>query len=213
VAYGYAKEHQTIVKLPNLRGIILQIGDEDSSQEEWAIKITKIQLDMAQGILHEAYSIQTPKQKTFELSLTSFTSMKRPELFVWKYTVGKCNFNEMIFMKHMLNQRGEFSNTDDPRVVSKSHKLNIEKRDSYYQLTTGNSGKTLAIRIFNASGQLTQHEQIVTIFQISKVDSCCSKSMFVNNIANFETLIPEQIQSYKEFWLISDSSIKGNDGL
>ena len=45
-AYGYAKEHQTIIKLPNLRGVRLQIGDEDSSASEWQIKPIKMTLDL-----------------------------------------------------------------------------------------------------------------------------------------------------------------------
>lgn len=213
-AYGYAKEHQTICKLPNLRGIILQIGDEDSSQEEWSVNITKMQLDMARGTLHETYHIQTPKKKMFELSLTSFTSMKRSELFVCKYSVKNCNFDEMIFMRHELNQKGDILNTDDPRVASKSHDLSLQKKGAYYQLTTKNSGKRLAIRIYNDSGQLTPQEQVVTIFQISKVhDDCCSESIFMDDIATFEDLFSEQIQSYKEFWSSSDIVIKGNGDL
>lgn len=64
-AYGYAKEHQTICKLPNLRGVILKIGEEDSSVEEWQVERTQMSLALADGILTESYRITTPARKVF----------------------------------------------------------------------------------------------------------------------------------------------------
>lgn len=45
-----------------------------------------------------------------------------------KYTVTNFSFDKMIFIRHMLNQKGEVLNTDNLRVASKSHNLSIEKK-------------------------------------------------------------------------------------
>ena len=90
-AYGYAKEHQTIIKLPNLRGVRLQIGDEDSSASEWQVKPIQMTLDLEKGVLDESYKVVTPLGKTFELVMQSFASVTRSELYVCKYQIKKTN--------------------------------------------------------------------------------------------------------------------------
>ena len=63
-AYGYAKNHQTIVKLPDIRGIFLEIDGERSNLTQWSITKESFQLDMHRGKLEESYLIRTKNQQT-----------------------------------------------------------------------------------------------------------------------------------------------------
>ena len=86
-AYGYAKEHQTICKLPNLRGLSLSIGQEQSSDGVWQTEQIQLTLDMSEGIFHESYHVETPLGKSFDLEMQSFASMTRSEFYVCRYTI------------------------------------------------------------------------------------------------------------------------------
>lgn len=215
-AYGYAKEHQTICKLPNLRGVIFQIDTENSSEEEWIITPVTMQLNMQQGVLYETYKIETPLGKSFELLLTSFASMTRRELFVCEYLVRNCNFTDPILMKHAMVQEGKVLETDDPRVSSKKQDLLITQEVDCFYFTTKRSEKMIAINVLNNEHIFDeQNKSAVTIFQISTIYEASSKEAitFADEVLTFEELLAEQIEAYRKFWTISDIQIKGNQAL
>ncbi|MFD2305348.1 glycoside hydrolase family 65 protein [Enterococcus termitis] len=216
-AYGYAKQHQTICKLPNLRGVTLRIGSEDSAKEEWQIKLTHAQLDMKQGVLFERYAVKTPAGKSFDLKMTSFASLARSELFVCKYEISKHNFEEPVhFTQSLFQEREAINENDDPRVVSKEQDLGIEQNQDIYQFTTKNSQKKLAIKwIKNDDSFEGKKDQFVSIFQISSIMDATDESApsFSCELAEFDTLLKEQRQMYHNFWSVSDIRIKGNDTL
>lgn len=217
-AYGYAKEHQTICKLPNLRGVILQIGEENSADTEWQIKLLEMHLDMKQGILFESYEVETPSRKTFKLKLTSFASLTRSELFVCRYEVENYNFEEPIYLTQTLFQKSEVVEgiVDDPRVVSKEQDLQIEQQENIYYFETKNSQKKLAIRVINSDDSfIIGKDQVDLIFQISSIfeGEIVTQPIFQCEIADYETLVQEQRAAYEKFWLASDIEIKGNDEL
>ncbi|MBO0472214.1 hypothetical protein JZO86_00620 [Enterococcus ureasiticus] len=58
-AYGYAKNHQTIVKLPDIRSLIIEIDGEKSNETDWLVEQTDFQLNMKTGMLEERYEIET----------------------------------------------------------------------------------------------------------------------------------------------------------
>ncbi|MCW3744758.1 hypothetical protein OM428_07535 [Enterococcus gallinarum] len=140
-AYGYAKEHQTICKLPNLRGLSLSIGQEQSSDSVWQTEQIQLTLDMAEGILHESYHVETPLGKSFDLEMQSFASMTRSEFYVCRYTIKNANFTEPITVSHPLDQRFTVNQTDDPRVANKEHQLLKEEHGDYAIWTAPHSQK------------------------------------------------------------------------
>ncbi|MGX7148419.1 glycoside hydrolase family 65 protein [Enterococcus ureasiticus] len=216
-AHGYAKKHQTICKLPNLRGVILRIGMENSAKEEWQIELIMRQLDMKEGILYENYAVKTPKGKSFELKITSFASIVRHELFVCKYELVKQNFEEPVYLSHTLFQKGKVTNdNDDPRVVSKKQDLLIEQKKDIYRITTKNSQKKLAIKqIINEDIFIGKKDCLVSIFQIGSIKNVSEDSLnsFECDVADYESLIEEQKLAYSKFWAASDIQIKGDDFL
>lgn len=208
-AYGYAKNHQTICKLPNLRGIILRIGHECSSDSEWQTERTKMNLDMGAGILTETYHVITPSNKQFDLSLSSFASMKRRELYVCRYTIAHCTFSDPVALSHTLDQSFSLIETDDPRVANKHHQLEKEVRGEYQIWTAPHSGKQIALRADLGPHQLTDGASIASIFQVALVDDN-QANFFQNQRVDYATLVKEQEESYQAFWEKSDIHISGN---
>lgn len=211
-AYGYAKEHQTICKLPNLRGVILKIGEEDSSVEEWQVERTQMSLALADGILTESYRITTPTGKSFELGLTSFASMTRSELYVCRYEVITADFSEPIELSHTLNQQFSVNKTDDPRVASKNHQLEKEQMGAYQVWTAPNSQKQIAIRLHQEKQYLTVGEPSTSIFQV-KLLQRFGETPFEQKVDEFSVLLKEQADYYRSFWQASDIQIVGDDYL
>ncbi|MDH6365315.1 alpha,alpha-trehalose phosphorylase [Enterococcus sp. PF1-24] len=215
-AYGYAKEHQTICNLPNLRGIMLQIGEEDSSKIEWHVKLANLQLDMATGVLAETYQITTPEGKSFELLLTSFASLKRQELFVCKYAIQNCNFSEPVFIQPQLRQQTKKSITDDPRVASHQNELTMIQKENTCYFQTENSKQEVAVRLSNSDKQILSVENSVTsIFQISSFyeKNNLPAQIFTDSFGDYDELLAEQQLAYQEFWKKSDIVISGNSKL
>lgn len=210
-AYGYAKEHQTIVKLPNFRGIRLKIGNEDSSISEWDTKMLKMTLDLAQGVLYECYQIITPLGKYFELEIQSFASMTRSELYVCQYKVSKANFSEPIQLTHPLNQQEKNSQSNDPRVVSKKHRLLKTTYENHEIWCTENSKRSIAIRMIHGEKELYSGESLTTIVQIRLLENhALLEQPFQQDIDDYSILLHEQQQSYQRFWSASDIEIEGD---
>ena len=210
-AYGYAKEHQTIIKLPNLRGVRLQIGDEDSSASEWQVKPIQMTLDLEKGVLDESYKVVTPLGKTFELVMQSFASVTRSELYVCQYQIKNTNFSEPISMTHPLEQKAAIVQTDDPRVASKAHHLRKADYQDYAIWTAENSQRSIAIRVINGEKQLQAEETLTTVFQMKLLeDNQNHETPFNQEFADFEVLLQEQQQSYQQFWAASDIQIEGD---
>ena len=86
------KEHQTICSYPTCGGLSLSIGQEQSSDGVWQTEQIQLTLDMAEGILHESYHVETPLGKSFDLEMQSFASMTRSEFYVCRYTIKNANF-------------------------------------------------------------------------------------------------------------------------
>lgn len=210
-AYGYAKEHQTICKLPNLRGLSLSIGQEQSSDGVWQTEQIQLTLDMAEGILHESYHVETPLGKSFDLEMQSFASMTRSEFYVCRYTIKNANFTEPITVSHPLDQRFTVNQTDDPRVANKEHQLLKEEHGDYAIWTAPHSQKKLAIRVIGGDGQIQSGESLTTIFQLRLQEA--EGAPFYQEAVDFETFVAEQRESYQQFWAASDIEITGDQEL
>ncbi|WP_430610049.1 glycoside hydrolase family 65 protein [Enterococcus sp. DIV0876] len=211
-AYGYAKNHQTICKLPNIRGIILRIGQECSSDSEWQTKRIEMNLDMAAGILTEIYDVTTPSNKQFDLHMESFASMTRRELYACRYTIKNCTFSDAVELSHTLDQSFSIIETDDPRVANKSHQLEKEIVTDYQIWTAPHSGKQIALNIDLGPHTLVEGASVASIFQLALVDAN-QPHPFQHQLVDYSILLAEQKESYQEFWEKSDIQISGNEQL
>ena len=211
-AYGYAKNHQTICKLPNLRGVVLRIGQEKSSDSEWQTKRTVMNIDLSTGVLTETYHITTPSNKQFDLHMASFASMTRRELYACRYTIKNCDFPDAVELMHTLDQSFYTIKTDDPRVANKNHQLEKESISDYHIWTAPHSNKRIALRLDLKPHQLVEGASLEAIFQLALLDDN-QTAPFQNQCVAYSLLLEEQRNSYRDFWEKSDILIGGNEQL
>ncbi len=211
-AYGYAKNHQTICKLPNLRGVVLRIGQEKSSDSEWQTKRTVMNIDLSTGVLTETYHITTPSNKQFDLHMASFASMTRRELYACRYTIKNCDFSDAVELTHTLDQSFYTIKTDDPRVANKNHQLEKESIADYHIWTAPHSNKRIALRLDLKPHQLVEGASLEAIFQLALLDDN-QTAPFQNQCVAYSLLLEEQRNSYRGFWEKSDILIGGNEQL
>lgn len=158
--YGSAKSHQTIVKLPSLREIVLIIDGKRSDEENWLIERETFELNLLTGSLNESYKIEITNDRIFHLMIESFVSLEQQEIFVSQYSVkaanfiGKLTIERNLHVKKLSEMNVKTSETPDPRVAK-----------SISQLSTSHLSKHVAkitTQFSNQSLLLFQGEQTVT---------------------------------------------------
>lgn len=238
-AYGYAKKHQTIVKLPDIRSLIIEIDGEKSSEADWLTTQTDFQLNMKTGMLEERYEIETLTGKKFSLALCSFLSYSQAEVNVFHYTIEALNFSgELLITKQIAFQEGKTNDegTIDPRVASSKSKLGIEPlNDEWIEVKTEFSGQTVILSqvmktidgIAEVGGLavskrvLVQENQAVTLTNYvvlskplttkrSEIEREINKLTTVKRHLEFNQLAKEHVQHFSEFWQASDIEIIGD---
>lgn len=238
-AYGYAKKHQTIVKLPDIRSLIIEIDGEKSSEADWRTTQTDFQLNMKTGMLEERYEIETLTGKKFSLALCSFLSYSQAEVNVFHYTIEALNFSgELLITKQIAFQEGRTSDegTIDPRVASSKSKLGIESlNDEWIEVKTEFSEQSVLLSqvmqtadgVDEVSGLaiskrvLVQENQAVTltnyvvlskplITESREIEREIDKLTTVKRNLEFNQLAKEHIQHFSEFWQASDIEITGD---
>ncbi|MGX7264824.1 glycoside hydrolase family 65 protein [Enterococcus crotali] len=239
-AYGYAKNHQTIVKLPDIRSLIIEIDGEKSNETDWFVEQTDFQLNMKTGMLEERYDIETLSGKKFSLALCSFLSYSHSEISVFQYTIEALNFSgEMVITKNIAFQKEKTNDEGsiDPRVASSKSKLRMEPLNGEWsEVKTEFSGQSVLISQTlktsdgaNEVGSQTvskrmvvQKNQAVTLTNyvvLSKplatengqvIKTEKDKLTEIRNSLSMEQLVKEQVQHFSDFWQASDIEITGD---
>ncbi|WP_086443847.1 glycoside hydrolase family 65 protein [Candidatus Enterococcus lemimoniae] len=238
-AYGYAKNHQTIVKLPDIRSLIIEIDGEKSTEADWRTTQTDFQLNMKTGMLEERYEIETLHGKIFSLSLCSFLSYSQAEVSVFHYTIEALNFSGELLITKQIAFQEENTNEDgtiDPRVASSKSKLGIVPlNDEWIEVKTEFSEQSVLLSqvMQTADGVdevgglavskrvLVQENQAVTLTnyvvlskplttESRKIERKKDKLTTVKRHLEFNQLAKEHIQHFSEFWQASDIEITGD---
>ncbi|MBP2098961.1 glycoside hydrolase family 65 protein [Enterococcus rivorum] len=241
-AYGYAKNHQTIVKLPDIRGIVLEIEGERSDQSQWSITKEAFYLDMHRGKLEESYLIRTKNNKQLKLTIQSFTSFKYREIYASKYSISESNFaGEVIIEKdlQLLNlKQTKLTDTSDPRVASSKSQLKMAYRNSQIaSLTTEQSQQTVLFTQMNQqTGELQSVDPLISRASIlvqprsikSAINVVAFSDFYVDTKVTeqtvedfqkrltgmtYEELLIQQEQMVNDFWTVSDIRIDGHEAL
>ena len=241
-AYGYAKNHQTIVKLPDIRSIILELDGENSEDESWTIINEKCQLDLETGRLVEEYFIKIKENKQFYLTIESFVSLKVEEVYVSKYIISRSNFSGTISLKKTIsikdNKKVMNESEHDPRVAVSKSQLKMHSVNSQIgKMTTQFSKQSLLFfqanlienQLINSDPWLStmaldiepnKESCGVNFVGISHIVNDCNVSQEkitafenIENTLDYDFLLNEQKKIYKNFWWQSDIVIVGNEQL
>lgn len=121
-AYGYAKNHQTICKVPNSHYIIFKVDQETFNLDLNRIKKHRRELDMEKGLLRRKIIWETKTEKKVEILIERMVSMIRKEVVLQTVEIVPINFDGNIEIKHYLSGgNNEFEDILDPRVGSHNH--------------------------------------------------------------------------------------------
>ncbi|EQG59031.1 glycosyl hydrolase family 65, N-terminal domain protein [Clostridioides difficile DA00149] len=137
-AYGYAKQNQTICKLPNAHIVNFSIeGDCFDLSKGITSEHSRI-LDLNEGILKRSFIWENSRGRKVKVSIERLVSQDIEELMMISYTITPLNFNGKIKFKNKMENSMEKFNcekVEDPRVASinkKQFKINVKKYNNKY---------------------------------------------------------------------------------
>lgn len=241
-AYGYAQKHQTIIKLPSARQLVLIVNGHRSDENEWVIQRDTFQLNLSTGILQEQYTVTTHLSETFLFAITSFVSLTQQEVYASHYQIEQANFSgEIILEKHFSFELADsaLSSTEpqDPRVAASKSQLTVETIGANtVLLTTQNSHQQLLLGQVSTTDQgsvadtalmsklcfSVEPNQIYTAENFVLYSEILSAANVQELLGDFETLMDQLefqhlVQAQKvaltKFWQVSDIQIKGDSTL
>ncbi|WP_211745657.1 glycoside hydrolase family 65 protein [Paenibacillus sp. Marseille-Q4541] len=118
-AYGYARNHQTICKLPSSHLIRFAIDGEWFSLGNGKTSNHKRILNLEKGLLTRTFEWESPQGKRVEARIERFVSFDFPELMLMSYQITPLNFEGEITIHHELKQVSkEKTASEDPRVAN-----------------------------------------------------------------------------------------------
>ncbi|CQR25253.1 Alpha,alpha-trehalose phosphorylase [Streptococcus varani] len=201
-AYGYAKKHETMVKLFDFRSMEISVDGEEviNLVEE------KRQLNLYQGILTEEFIYETESGKQVKLELESFTSHKDRTSYLQKWTIILLNSSGKVQIKKGAQHIAVQSDEEfDPRIREASADLLFDGN----KLSTKNSQQSLYFDFaeYNQSHELVEGEEISfeQVYRLSRENDFAHHS--------YEELKAHQVSVFEEFWKLSDIVIEGDDRL
>lgn len=228
MAYAYAKNHQTMVKLSNLRGIVLKIEDEHSSEKEWSVQTESFSLNMKNGLLNESYLIETPNGKKLRLGMESFAFLGEEKTYCIRYVLNTLNFSGKI---NFLKDSGQFSQEKDDET------FDSRTRDARTALDIQVGKRSLEVRTINSGLSFIAQQKtwIDEVEQVVKTPLVIEKTLDVQEnipviieqttyfssfkeakeatFQTFDELKEKQLATYENFWDLSDIRLEENPTL
>ncbi|MFR5644119.1 glycoside hydrolase family 65 protein [Clostridium paraputrificum] len=137
-AYGYAKNHQTICKLPNSHIVNFVIDGEYFNFSNGVTSEHTRVLDLKEGILNRSFVWTSSTGKKVKISVERLVSQEIQELIAISYKIMPLNFSgKVTFINKMASSINidNKSKNDDPRVASinkKQFNIEIEEHDQKY---------------------------------------------------------------------------------
>ncbi|MFC6165016.1 glycoside hydrolase family 65 protein [Lactiplantibacillus dongliensis] len=220
-AYGYAKEHQTIVSLASPRNFDLATSKSSSAKDgDWSVTLAQTELDFETGELRELYDITTVEQEKFRLAVVSIVSLDGLHQIKLSYQLTSLNYEgELRFNRPLFVTTEDGANSDDdPRIALrkaqlKTTNMSLDKGTISWNLTTGTTNQTIAERDavvelpknfkeaetkngFSGHGQIEIGQTVTFEFvrQISEIDNG------LNEISKQYDFVLTNTAILKEFW-------------
>lgn len=238
-AYGYAQNHQTMIKLPSAHQFTFEISGETSPQSSWTFEQKEYRLDMATGMLHEGYEVTTGSGKNFEVKVTSFVSLTASDVSALEAVVTPLNFSGQIRVTSRFEKSQPVVSDDqviDPRVASSKGELTKTfLANSWMSIDAQNSGQTVLMSqsLQTASEPVEYGTETVSVTLDLVVNQ---KATFHNLVfisspitagtedkiaelsrlreqVTYESLFADQVAHYAAFWQTSDIEIVGDGTL
>lgn len=155
-AYGYAKNRQTQLLVPNSKNIRLVIDNEVLDLEESKIENHSRNLNLQTGILTRSLTWTTKTNKVLEVTYEKIVSMDYENLMIVNIKLNPINFKESIKILSGIKKDIAIAiDENDPRV-SGDLKYSLISKDIYtkdnnliYEASTENSNLSLLNGVYN----------------------------------------------------------------
>ncbi|MGX7418028.1 glycoside hydrolase family 65 protein [Carnobacterium gallinarum] len=123
-AYGYAKNHQTICKLPNGHILTFEIEGERFQLDLGTVDNHQRTLDLFEGILKREFQWTSSTGKKVVISTERFVSYQVSEALLLSYELTPLNFSgEIVLIHDLLEEELEtVTAIDDPRIAARHEK-------------------------------------------------------------------------------------------
>ncbi|MCT2909680.1 glycoside hydrolase family 65 protein [Schleiferilactobacillus harbinensis] len=218
-AYGYAKNHQTIINLPDLRSIQIAEGDGQFFATEQLISQT---LNLKTGIMTTESTLTSPSGHRIRLVLQAILGQHRQQAAAFRYTLTALNFSGPVRMAKQLWLDAADTQSDDPRLARSVQTLNFthSANESGQQVvvTTDRSQLQAGIKIdVPAKWELTLDESISNSFDVlAAVGPIVDAAAAYPELALPESfdILAEDAQTYwNKTWANGNVEITGDDAL
>lgn len=136
-AYGYAKNHQTIIPVPNGKKLTITLDGETFDLETGTTTNHKRTLDLEKGLLTRTFTWTNTKMHSIDVKIERFVSYDYPELLVQKVWVTPHQdgnqlelTTELDDLKEMGHSKGHQDSNDPRKKVLKERRFESEKIES-----------------------------------------------------------------------------------
>lgn len=241
-AYGYAKNSQTIARVPNGKQFAFDFND--SKFKEGKISNENYYLDMAEGVLYREFIWTSPKEEMISIKTERFVSLSNKHNIMMRYEVTPLTHSgKFNFFGNFTNKDRQITFDDDPRkakamdhfIVTKikevsahSPYLITETTNSELRvissLDLSNEGKLIPLNVetleegykYEFTHDLEINNSYSITFQLTYSDVFEKKDkLFLpkRQILSYQKEKDSQKKQWKEFWETSDIKIEGDDEL
>ncbi|KRN98427.1 glycoside hydrolase family 65 protein [Companilactobacillus kimchiensis] len=217
-AFGYAKNNQTIVKLPDLRQIKICDGQQNVFHRS---ELKAESLDMNNGVLVSTYKLTNDLGKSVELTVKSALQQANNQVIGLRYEIKPIDYTGRIKIVKHLKAISDGEETDDPRKSRTVHTLTYEKHDvnsksEIVKITTQISKMYLEMAIYTPAAleqkfELTDGKTIN--FDVIGLVGEINEPVEFTDMPTFEEVIKGSSEFWEEFWKNSEIKITGDDSL
>lgn len=214
-AFGYAKNHQTTVALPDLRVITIKTDDGEE------LKTQRVQskiLDMRSGSLTETWLAATKSGAHFLLGLQSVLEQPAGEAAALTYTIESLDYSGSLTIAKTAAMPKAAEGSDDPRKVRQVQTLRFEYQAAgqfaQAAVTTGNSHQTVTLALQAERGLMAQIDitpGAPVVYPVVAGVSAINKKLGALPAAS--EITSAAATYWQQFWTRSATTIVGNDEL
>ncbi|PAB60288.1 glycoside hydrolase family 65 protein [Anaeromicrobium sediminis] len=215
VAYGYAKEGQTMLNVTNGKIIKVYLGEEELDLTKGTINEYERVLRLKEGILTRELIWTSPKGKKIKVESKRLVSFKHKNLAAINYSVTALNFEEEVKLVSVIDGNvTNMSTKDDPRVGSSfdgsvltTEDINIEDSFGFVGQRTKNTKFKVICAMENEIETRNSYEiennkldnRVETIYKIqAKKDEKITLNKYISYVTSRDLKEEELIPRAKE---------------
>ena len=214
-AFGYAKNHQTTVALPDLRLITIKT---DAGTTLTATASATKELNMRDGVLTESWQATAQPNAHFSVTLRSVLSQPGTNQAAFTYEIQSLDYTGGLTISKSITMPTAAADTDDPRRARQVKSLRFaadgDDQSCLATVATTYSKQTVQLKIQSRRGlNLHINMRPGTTIEYPVVAGVSAINEPVGALQSGTEIAQEAAQYWQQLWDRSATSIAGNDQL